>query len=53
MKFLFYLLAALCLAVIWKIVPDLSIILKIVLSVVSLAGLHLVFSKALGDSGEK
>lgn len=50
MKILFYLLAALCLAIIWKGLPDLAVIVKIVLSVVSLAVLHLLFAKALGES---
>ena len=49
MKFLFYFLAALCFAVIWKGFPDLGFIWQIVLSVVSLAVLRLIFAKAFEE----
>jgi len=47
MKILFYILAGLCLSIIWKGFPEMGLIWQIVLSVVSLTVLHLIFDKAL------
>ena len=47
MKVLFYFLAALSLATIWKGFPEMGLLLKILLSIVALTVLHLIFDKAL------